>query len=193
MSLEITEFTDITAFVKNHAHEADNSLFQQAIENAVAERKNTEMPLSSVTGIANGYVVVSPKLESKLKDDPELAEQLSQKIAEMSRCYGKNCRDNIVVVDRNGEILRYCPKHDKKEDHPTAEELKALARARARKKARLDAYFKLVERISIKRKLIEQENVKRGANKKYRYSPARIDMIAKSILQKPSKEPEYYF
>ena len=188
MNLEITEFSDINAFIQNRTQNTDNSLFQQAVEDAIAGRDNTEAPLTGIPGVTGAYVIVSEKLDDKLKDDPELA----QKIAEMSKCYGKSCRDNIVVVDRNGEITRYCPKHDKRKDYPTAEELKALARARARKKARLDAYFKLVERISVKRKLIEQENIKRGANKKYRYSPAKIDMIAKSILQKPSKEPEYY-
>lgn len=192
MNLEITEFTDINAFIQNRTQNTDNSLFRQAVEEAISGRENAETPLTGIPGVTSGYVVVSQKPENKFKDDPGLAEELAQKIAEMSKCYGKSCRDNIVVVDRNGEITRYCPKHDKSKDYPTAEELKALAKARARKKARLDAYFKLVERISIKRKLIEQENIKRGANKKYRYSPAKIDMIAKSILQKPSKEPEYY-
>ena len=192
MNLEITEFADINAFIQNRTQNADNSLFRQAIEDAITEREASANTLSGIPGVTSGYVIVSDKLENKLKDDPDLAEELARKIAEMSKCYGKSCRDNIVVVDRNGEITRYCPKHDKPKDYPTAEELKALAKARARKKARLDAYFKLVERISVKRKLIEQENIKRGANKKYRYSPAKIDMIAKSILQKPSKEPEYY-
>lgn len=192
MNLEITEFADINAFIKNRTQNSDNSLFREAIENAVADLENSEKLSSGIPGATSAYVIVSPKTEDKLKTDPDLAEELSRKIAEMSKCCGKNCRDNIVVVDRNGEITRYCPKHDKNKDYPTAEELKALARARARKKARLDAYFKLVERISVKRKLIEQENIKRGANKKYRYSPAKIDLIVKSILQKPSKEPEYY-
>lgn len=192
MNFEITEFAEINAFIKNRAQNNDNTLFREAIENAVADRGITENLSSGIPGVTSGYIIVSQKLEDKLKNDPDLAEELAQRIAEMSKCYGKSCRDNIVAVDRNGEITRYCPKHDKPKDYPTAEELKALAKARARKKARLDAYFRLVERISVKRKLIEQENIKRGANKKYRYSPARIDMIAKSILQKPSKEPEYY-
>lgn len=192
MSLEITDFTDINAFIQNRTRNADNSLFQQAVEEAIAGRETAATPLTGISGVTSGYVVVSQNLEDKLKTDPDLAEELAQKIAEMSKCYGKSCRDNIVVVDRNGEIARYCPKHDKPKDYPTSEELKALAKARARKKARLDAYFKLVERISVKRKLIEQENIKRGTNKKYRCAPGRIDLIARSILQKPTKEPEYY-
>lgn len=192
MSLEITEFAEINALIGSRERNGDNALFREAIENAVADRENAEKFYSGIPGVTSGYVVISQKLEDKLKSDPDLAEELAQKIAEMSKCYGKNCRDNIVVVDRNGEITRYCPKHDRSKDYPDSEELKALAKARARKKARLDAYFRLVERISVKRKLIELENIKRGANKKYRYSPAKIDMIAKSILQKPTKEPEYY-
>lgn len=187
MSFQINEFSDITALVQSRARNFDNGLFREAVENAVAERENYP------ENIVGAYVVVSPKLEDKLKADPELAEELARKITEMCQCYGKNCRDNIVVVDRSGEITRYCTKHDKDKDYPTSEQLKELAKARARKKARLDAYFKLLERVSVKRKLIEQENSKRAFNKKYRYSVARIDLIARSILQKPSKEPEYYF
>lgn len=191
MSFQINEFSDIAALAQSRLQRSDNGLFRETVENAMTER-NTVTSLPLAPDADSGYVVVSPKLEEKLKADPGLAEEISQKINEMCRCYGENCRDNIVVVDRNGEITRYCPKHDKNKDYPTAEELKELAKARARKKARLDAYFKLVERISIKRKLIEQENAKRAVNKKYRYSVAKIDLIAKSILQKPSKEPEYY-
>lgn len=191
MGFQVNEFSDITALIQSRAQSSDNGLFHEAIENALIERDaGTSLRLAADTD--SGYVVVSPKLEEKLKADPELAEEIAQKINEMCRCYGENCRDNIVVVDRNGEITHYCTKHDKNKDYPTAEQLKELAKARARKKARLDAYFKLVERISIKRKLIEQENAKRAVNKKYRYSVAKIDLIAKSILQKPSKEPEYY-
>lgn len=189
MSFQINDFSDITALIQSRAQSYDNGLFREAVENAVAERKNN----LSLENIGGGYVVVSPKLEDKLKADPELAEEIARKITEMCQCYGKNCRDNIVVVDRSGEVARYCTKHDKNKDYPTSEQLKELAKARARKKARLDAYFKLLERVSVKRKLIEQENSKRAFNKKYRYSTARIDLIARSILQKPSKEPEYYF
>lgn len=190
MSFQITEFADINAFLRSRARNSDGGLFREAIENALSERgDDTVLPLP---GGAEGCVVVSPQFEEKLRENPGLAEELTRKINDMCRCYGKNCRDNIVAVDRNGEITRYCTKHDKNKDYPTAEQLKEIAKARARKKARLDAYFKLVERISVKRKLVEQENLKRGRNKRYRYSVAQLDIIAKSILQKPSKEPEYF-
>lgn len=182
MSLQINEFTDIAAFIQNKTQNTGDTLFLDAVTNAVSVLENNTA----------AHVVVSPKLESKLRDDPEFAEEIARKIAEMTGCYGKTCREKIVVVDKNGEITGYCSKHDKNKDYPTSEQLKELAKARARKKARLDAYFKLVERISVKRKLVEQENLKRAANKKYRYSPDHIDMLAKSILQKPSKTPEYY-
>lgn len=191
MSLRINDFSDITALLQSRAQNSDNGLFRETVENAITERSDSvSLPSSIDTGGA--YVVVSPKLEDTLKEQPDLAAELAAKITEMCRCHGENCRDNIVVVDRSGEITRYCPTHDKNKDYPTSEQLKELAKARARKKARLDAYFKLVERLSVKRKLIEQENSKRAFNKKYRYSTAKIDLIARSILQKPTKEPEYY-
>lgn len=186
MDFQITEFTDINALMRSRAQTLDNGLFRDAVENALSERGEF------ASDGAESLVLVSSKLEQKLKENPELAEDIYRKINEMCTCYGKSCRDNIVVVDRNGEIARYCPTHDKKKDRPTSDELKEIAKARARKKAKLDAYFKLVERISIKRKLVEQENLKRGANKKYRYSVMQLDTIAKSISQKPSKDPIYY-
>lgn len=192
MSFQITEFSDINAFIQARANNSDNNLFRDAVESALLGHENNS-PLSVSSGTEeSACVIISSQLEEKLRNDPELAEELSQKINEMCRCYGKNCRDNIVVVDKNGEIAHYCTKHDKPKEYPTSEQLKAIAKARARRKARLDAYFKLVERISVKRKLIEQENMKRAFNKKYRYSVAKVDSIAKSILHKPSKEPEYF-
>ncbi|MCM1165212.1 MAG: hypothetical protein NC299_06440 [Lachnospiraceae bacterium] len=170
---------------------ASRALSPEPSSNAITMPFGSASLLSSIdTGGA--YVVASPKLGDKLKEQPDLAAELAAKITEMCRCHGESCRDNIVVVDRSGEITRYCPTHDKNNDYPTSEQLKELAKARARKKARLDAYFKLVERLSVKRKLIEQENSKHAFNKKYRYSTAKIDLIARSILQKPAKEPEYY-
>lgn len=186
MNFRVTQYSDINALISERAQSGDDSLFRDAVENALSERGTLS------AGCEESMILISSKLEEKLKNDPELAEDIYRRINEMCGCYGKNCRDNIVVVDRNGEIARYCPTHDKRKDRVTDEKLKEIAKARARKKAKLDAYFKLVERISIKRKLIEQENLKRGANKKYRYSVMQLDAIAKSISQKPSKEPVYF-
>lgn len=177
------EFADINALMRSREQTTDDGLFRDAVEEALGQ---------GVSGGAESLVLVSSKFEEKLKQSPELAEEIYGRINEMCGCYGKNCRDNIVVVDRNGEIARYCPTHDKRKDQKTAEELKEVAKARARKKAKLEAYFKLVERISVKRKLVEQENLKRGINKKYRYSVMQLETIAKSICQKPVKEPAYY-
>lgn len=62
---------------------------------------------------------------------------------------------------------------------PTQEELRAVARARARKKARLDAYFHLLEKVCIKRKIVENENAKRGGRKVYCFTTL-LDRLAES-------------
>ena len=102
-------------------------------------------------------------------------------------------KDSIVIVNKNGEITQYCTR-SKRDEHPTAEELKEVAKARARRQARLDAYFHLLERVSIKRKLIEQENAKRLLNKKYKFSVSGLDILARSQqITAPPANPEYFF
>ena len=156
--------------------------FQSFVESAVAER------VSPCSHNSEGLVIVSPKLEEKMHRDPELYEELRQQIEQAQ----KN-KDYITIFDKTGERTVYCTKNDRQE-HPTAEELKEVAKARARRKARLDAYFHLLERLSLKRKLIEQENAKRAVNKKYRCSLSRINCIVRSRqLTDPPKNPDYYF
>lgn len=70
---------------------------------------------------------------------------------------------------------------------PTQEELRAVARARARKKARLDAYFHLLEKVCIKRKFVENENAKRKGNKVYCFTTL-LDRIAESRELVPPPE-----
>lgn len=80
--------------------------------------------------------------------------------------------------------------HSKKSDTlstPTQEELRAVARARARKKARLDAYFHLLEKVCIKRKFVENENAKRKGKKVYCFTTL-LDRIAESRELVPPPE-----
>lgn len=165
----------------NSFSDSDAGEFQAIVESAVAAR-------NSLCGSrSEGFVVVSPKLEEKMNENPELYEDLKQEIEQARK--NKDC---ITIFDRIGERTSYSTKNDR-QDHPTSEELKEVAKARARRKARLDAYFHLLERVCIKRKLIEQENAKRWARKKYR-SVSDIDCIARSrqILE-PPKNPDYFF
>lgn len=145
-------------------------------------------------GYTNAFVVISPKTEEKLLSDPEYSEQLSQKLEELLHSQGQSMKNSVVIVNREGEISQHCFRSEREERHPTAEELKEVAKARARKKARLDAYFHLLERVSIKRKLIEQENAKRLTNKKYRLSVSGLDIAARSRqITAPPMNPDYFF
>ncbi|MCH5207225.1 MAG: hypothetical protein J1F09_09730 [Oscillospiraceae bacterium] len=162
--------------------DSDFGEFQSFVESAVAER------VSPCGHNSEGLVIVSPKLEEKMQQDPELYEELRQQIEQAQKS-----KDYITIFDKTGERTVYCTKNDRQE-HPTAEELKEVAKARARRKARLDAYFHLLERVSLKRKLIEQENAKRAVNKKYHCSLSRINCIVRSRqLTDPPKNPDYYF
>lgn len=174
---------------------ANTGEFQSELNNALGNQTND---LSGFPGYFGGYsdayVVISPKIEEKLINDPEYYEQLSQKLEELLRGQGENMRNSVVIVNREGEISQHCFRSKREESHPTAEELKEVAKARARKKARLDAYFHLLERVSIKRKLIEQENAKRLVNKKYRLSVSGLDITARSRqITAPPMNPEYFY
>lgn len=139
-----------------------------------------------------GNVIISPKIENQLTGDTETAREIREKISQAMKELGSD-RDSVIIVNRQGEISRYSLKKENDKTQLTAEELKAVAKARARKKARLDAYFHLLERVSIKRKLIEQENAK-ASNKKYRCSVTRLDIIARNRqITSPPLNPEYYF
>lgn len=192
MNIEINSFFDFSPIDSKKQNIAGDGLFRKAVEDAVAEHEaSARFPACS--GITRGYAVISPDLEAKILQDPELAEQIAKKISDIQKSLGEKCSNDIIIADKNGGITHYCMKENDK-DSPSAEELKEIAKARARKKARLDAYFRLLERLSIKRKLIEQENAKRAFNKKYRYSVSKLNCIAQSyLLSPPPKNPEYYF
>ncbi len=138
----------------------------------------------------SSFVAVSPKYEEKLLSDPKLADELAEKIDKLSALGGK---DSIIIVDRRGEISQYRTKPDPRQERAErieAEERKEALKARLRKKARVEAYFKIVKRNAIKRKLIEQENAKRP-RKRYGISVSKLDGMARSILQLPMRTPDF--
>ena len=176
MDLHIGSAFDATVSPAAAAQTLDGGLFQNELVSALGKQ----------------MVVISPKIEAKMKNDPEYSEELSQKLNELLQSQGKSMRDSIVIVNKNGEITQYCTR-PKREKHPTAEELKEVAKARARRKARLDAYFHRLERSAIKRKLIEQENAKRLINKKYRRSVSALDIEARARqITAPPMNPNYF-
>ena len=193
MEFYISGVTDKTAPFLSESRVSDKGGFQSELAGALEKR-------SEISGDIGdnfcGYpgVVISPKIEDKLRSDPEYSELLSKKLKELLHGQSENLKNSVVIVDKNGEITQHCFSRDREERHPTAEELKEVAKARARKKARLDAYFRLLERVSIKRKLVEQENAKRFAGKKYRFSVSCLDIIARSRkTAAPPPDPDYFF
>lgn len=153
----------------------DNGEFSELLWSDIARRRSESV------------VIVSPKFEQTASENPALCEEIRQKIAQLSQN-----RDNIIIVDRNGDITNYSTKKEKNE-HPTAEELKEVAKARARRQARLAEYFQRLEKVCIKRKIIEQENAKRTRRKKYR-SVTELGVIADSQQLAPApKNPDYFF
>lgn len=136
------------------------------------------------------FVAVSPKFEEKLTQDPKLAENIAEKIEKLSALGGK---DSVIVVDRRGEVSQYRTKPDPRQERAErleAEERKEALKARLRKKARVDAYVKIVKQNALKRKLIEQENAKRP-RKRYGISVSKLDSMARSILQLPTRTPDF--
>lgn len=145
---------------------------------------------SALCGLLSGNVIISPKLEARLTGDTESAREILEKIIQAKKELGGS-ENSVIIVNRQGEVSHYSFKKEKDKTQPTAEELKAVAKARARKKARLDAYFHLLERVSVKRKLIEQENAK--GSKRYR-SVTQLDNIARNRqITSPPLNPDYYF
>lgn len=160
---------------------ASDDSFKNAVESAVNDRDST---YDSVYFGRKSFVAMSPVFEKKLLENPELAEETAQKIENLTKVYGDSS-NNVIVIDRRGEIKQFSVKPSKREKE--LQELEARARkemikARLRKKARLDAYFKIVERNAIKRKLIEQENAKRPRGRRYRCNTAKLNSIAASLV-----------
>lgn len=195
MDIYIGNVGERTASAPSGTRADDGGLFRSELADALGSHSESSEGLPDYFGgYSDAFVVVSPKLEEKLSNDPEYSEQLSQKLNALLKSQGESLKNSIVIVNRDGEISQYCTRPEREERHPTAEELKEVAKARARRKARLDAYFHLLERVSIKRKLIEQENAKYLRNKKYRLSVSGLDIAARARqITAPPMDPDYFF
>ena len=183
MSIGINALAELSTVGGQKANSADDG-FKQAVEDAINGKNSA---YNSIYLNQKSYVAISPKLEEKMKNDPELAREIAEKIENFTNVFGCGRSDHMVIVDRRGEITQYCTKRDKCAEKREYESIKEAAKARLRKKARLDDYFKLVQKMSIKRKLIEQENAKRPRGKLYRSSGTKLESIAKSILMRTDK------
>lgn len=188
MNIEIKNIAEAAAKTVNRKTAADDG-FRRAIENALNDRDT----YNSIYFNKKSFVAVSPKFEKEMQEKPELAPSIAQKIDELTRDFGNDRKNRMIVIDRSGEITQYSTKTNKRAEQREAENIKDAAKARLRKKARLEAYFKIVKQNSIKRKLIEQENIKRPRGKRYRSGGTQLDSIAKSILQQPNRTFSFYF
>lgn len=191
VNIKINDLAEL--YVKNSSSVASlaDDGFQQAIEDAVSDRSSI---YNSIYFNKKSYVAISSKFEEKMREDPELAREIAQKIENMTKGLGSAYKDSMIVIDRSGEITQYNTKTgDKRDREREIEELKEVAKSRMRRKARLDAYFKIVQQNSIKRKLIEQENVKRPRGKRYRANTTKLDSLVRSILLQPKNPLPFYF
>lgn len=191
MNIGIKDLSELSFMsIGSRSGTADDG-FQQAVEEAVNDRNAI---INSIYFNKKSYVAISSKFEEKMREDPELAREIAQKIDNMTKGFGHAYKDSMIVIDRSGEITQYNTKMgDKRDREREIEELKEVAKARLRRKARLDAYFKIVQQNSVRRKLIEQENAKRPRGKRYRASSTKLDSMVRSILQQPKNTLPYYF
>lgn len=182
MSIKLNGLTKLELSRSYNSSETDDSSFSKAVMYAL---NDSGSDYNSIYFNKKSFVAISPKFEKKLQDDPALAKETAQKIENLTKVYGSEWNSSIIVIDKSGEIKQYNTKpteREKKLEELEAESIKEAIKARLRKKARLDAYFKVVERAAVKRKLIEQENAKRPRDRRYRYNVAKLNSIAQSIL-----------
>ncbi len=170
------------AFASDNSSRKDGE-FQDMVngmlsENTLSGQDETLWTHCPQIGQCFGSVVISPKAQALMRENSELCESITSQIEALSKNTGNNSHDDLIIVDRNGEVCRYSTKDDTP-THPTKEELREAAKARARKKARLDAYFHRLEKVCIKRKLVEIENAGRKS-KKYRLPITLLDRLAES-------------
>ena len=191
MDIEITGTSELFANNVRASAVLGDGGFRQAVEDAVNRRRSFYEPVCSDRG---SFVAVSPKLRERMLAEPELAREIAEKIEAMTSGLGSRCKNSMIIIDRSGEVTQYCQKpYDKRAAEREAENAKEAEKSRLRRKARLDAYFKIVQQISMRRKLIEQENIKRPRGKRYRANSTDLDSMVRSILQQPKNPLPYYF
>ena len=199
MGIEVKRLSELTSTKSRSSAQTTDDSFQKAVEDALGGNSSNgsayNSAYNSIYFNTKSFVAVSPKFEKKLQDDPELAREISQKIDDITSGLTGNRNRHMIVIDRSGEITEYTEKpYDKKAAEKEQEDRREVAKARLRRQARLDAYFKLLNQMSMKRKLIEQENLKRARNKHYRPAGTRIDSIAASLfpLQSPFDISDFF-
>lgn len=179
MGIEIKSLAELMFNSAGGSAKTEDDDFKKAIEDALGFNS----AYNSIYYNKKSFVAVSPAFEKKLQDDPELAKEISQKIDDITSGMTGSKYRHTIIIDRRGEITEYTEKpYDRKAAQKELEERKEVERARLRRKARLDAYFKLLNQMSMKRKLIEQENLKRAQNKRYRVSGAHAASIAQTLF-----------
>ena len=179
MSLEIKSLAELMFSSSSSPFETADDSFKKAVEDALGMNS----AYNSIYYNKKSFVAVSPTFEKKLQDDPELAKEISQKIDEMTSSMTGSKYRHTIIIDRRGEITEYTEKpYDRKAAKKELDERKEVERARLRRRAKLDAYFKLLNQMSMQRKLIEQENRKRLQNKRYKVSGSSAQSIAQMLF-----------
>lgn len=182
MSIKLRALSELNAIRSRSTAASSDDGFSEAVVNAINDRDSA---YNSIYFNQKSFVAISPQFEKKLQQDPELAEQTAQKIDNLTKVFGSDYRNSMIIIDRRGEIKHYQTQSDertKKAEELEAEALKDAVKARLRRQAKLEAYFKIVKRNAIKRKLVEQENAKRPRGKRYRYNSASLNSVAMSLV-----------
>lgn len=181
MSIKLRALGELNAAHSRSAAVSADDGFSEAMINAINDRDSA---YNSIYFNQNAFVALSPQFEKKLQQDPELAKQTAQRIDNLTKVLGGDYKSSMIVIERRGEIKQYRTQTDekaKKAEELEAKALKDAIKARLRRQAKIEAYFKIVERNAIKRKLIEQENAKRPRDRRYRYNSAKLNSVAMSL------------
>lgn len=184
MSIKLRALSELSAARSrgNAAKSADDG-FSEAVLNAISDRDSS---YNSIYFNQKAFVAISPQFEKKLQQDPELAERTAERIDNLTKVFGGDYNSSMIVIDKRGEVKHYQTQTDekarKKAEDLEAEALKDAIKARLRRLAKKEAYFRIVERNAVKRKLVEQENAKRPRGKSYRYDTAKLNSVALSIM-----------
>lgn len=126
--------------------------------NPAMDSSGVQSRLHSISGQKS--IVVPPELEEKMKNNPELAQQVMAKVENfiaVNQVPGRIC-SHLIVLDENGEIARFrASSHGGNFTGPTEAEMRQFEAEQAAKRKRRAEYMQIVEESSLKRTEIEQE------------------------------------
>lgn len=130
-------------------------------------------------------IVIPPELEEKMKNDPELAGQIMDKVdGFITKYYRPEANQGFLITfDENGEINHACIACEGRITVSSSE----FVEARKAREAKHDEYERLAEKIALKRKLMEQEAAEKSSIAEEIASIATYDkniMEAAGILSK---------